>query len=50
MLRDGWSDDEISTALARHWQERDNRYSELRANNALPASGGKKIEMSYIGG
>ena len=50
MLRDGWSDDEISTALAQHWQDRDNRYSELRANDAMPAAGGRKIEMSYIGG
>ena len=50
MLRDGWSDDEISSALAQHWQERDNRYSELRANNTLPLAGSKKIEMSYIGG
>lgn len=50
MLRHGWSDNEISTALAQHWQDRDNRYSELRANSALPVIGGKKIEMSYIGG
>lgn len=50
MIRDGWSDNEISTALAQHWQNRDNRYSELRAQNAIPVTGGKKIEMSYIGG
>lgn len=50
MLRDSWSDDEISTALAQHWQNRDNRYSELRASNAIGDTTGKKIEMSYIGG
>ena len=50
MLREGWSDAEISTALARHWQNRDNRYSELRATGATTAMTGRKIEMSYIGG
>lgn len=50
MLRDGWPDDEIATALAQHWQNRDNRYSELRAEKGQPQETGKKIEMSYIGG
>lgn len=50
MLRDGWSDGEISAALAQHWQNRDNRYSELRADNTIRQETGRKIEMSYIGG
>ena len=48
MLRDGWSDEEIVSALAWHWRRRDNRYSELRGHAA--AAAGRKIEMSYIGG
>lgn len=48
LLRDGWSDEEMSNVLALHWQNRKDRYSELRdSNNAQP---GKKLEMSYIGG
>lgn len=50
MLREGWSDSEIAMTLAQHWQNRDNRYSELRATGAIPATSGRKIEMSYIGG
>ena len=45
---------DISGAVAHIWQARDDRYSEIRA--ALPAdqtplgAGGKRVEMSYIGG
>ncbi len=51
LLRNGHGDAEISGAIAHLWQQRDDRYSELRA---LQPGGqpqqGRKIEMSYIGG
>jgi cyclic pyranopterin phosphate synthase len=46
LLRAGRSDAELSSAIAALWRQRDDRYSEIRA----AAGGGKKIEMSYIGG
>lgn len=51
LMRDGKSDQEISTALAQVWRARDDRYSELRSaqTDGMTAST-KKIEMSYIGG
>ena len=47
LLRGGASDDEISQAITRVWDNRSDRYSELRSENtaALP-----KVEMSHIGG
>ncbi|MEK6754179.1 MAG: GTP 3',8-cyclase MoaA [Chloroflexota bacterium] len=47
LLRDGASDDEISQEIARVWNKRADRYSEIRSENtiALP-----KVEMSHIGG
>ena len=63
MLRGGASDDEIRTRIARIWERRDDRYSELRTaatrSTAAGASAGAgtsvaqgapRIEMSYIGG
>jgi GTP 3',8-cyclase len=47
MLRGGSSDDEISSAVARIWQVRTDRYSEIRTSETAKLS---KIEMSYIGG
>lgn len=47
LLRDGASDAEITQALAEMWQERQDRYSELRSSET---SDRPKIEMSYIGG
>ena len=47
LLRDGASDDELTTAITRIWQARDDRYSELRGAG-IPVT--HKIEMSYIGG
>ncbi len=51
LLRDGRSDEEISTVLAQLWRARGDRYSELRTNNTdgLQRSA-NKVEMSYIGG
>lgn len=53
LLRGNYSDEQISAAIGPIWQNRDDRYSELRA--ALPpqagtAQGKKRVEMSYIGG
>lgn len=51
LMRDGKTDQEISTAIAHLWRLRADRYSELRST-ATNISGRavKKIEMSYIGG
>ncbi|HRP28431.1 MAG TPA: GTP 3',8-cyclase MoaA [Burkholderiaceae bacterium] len=54
LLRGGFSDEQISAAIAPIWQQRDDRYSELRS--ALPrehdadAAAPKRVEMHYIGG
>jgi GTP 3',8-cyclase len=47
LLRSEATDDEISEAIARVWEKRDDRYSEIRSQNmtSLP-----KVEMSHIGG
>lgn len=48
LMRGGCSDDQLAAALTGRWQQRTDRYSELRATDAPRAS--RKIEMSYIGG
>ena len=54
LLRNGYADDQIAAAVGLIWQNRTDRYSELRA--ALPADttpndgATKRVEMSYIGG
>jgi len=47
MLRGGSSDEDISGAIARIWQARTDRYSEIRTAETAKL---RKIEMSYIGG
>lgn len=47
LLRGGYSDAQISAALSHVWQQRDDRYSELRSSRT---HGLRKVEMSYIGG
>ena len=47
LLRGGADDDHIDAAIAAVWQQRDDRYSEIRTA-ATPTA--RKIEMSYIGG
>src|SRR6266516_1907052 len=47
LLRGGSSIDEISHAIARIWQARADRYSEIRTAETAKM---RKIEMSYIGG
>jgi len=46
-LRAGASDDELGAIVSGVWEQRVDRYSELRARNAAPAD---KVEMYYIGG
>ena len=52
LIRGGVSDTDLASAIGSIWQGRSDRYSELRAS--LPAdtttTGGKRVEMSYIGG
>ena len=51
LLRGGASDQDIASAIGLAWQERDDRYSELRGSGAAePGSGERRIEMHYIGG
>ena len=48
LLREGRSDQEISTVLAHLWRARADRYSELRTIDTSALL--RKVEMSYIGG
>ncbi len=51
LLREGRSDAEMSSAIARLWRVRADRYSETRTiNTSGLARGERKVEMSYIGG
>ena len=52
LMRNGCSDEQLSTAMINIWRERTDRYSELRSakTKELRATGKSKIEMSYIGG
>ncbi len=47
LLRSGATDDEISQMIARIWNKRVDRYSELRSENTIDLP---KVEMSHIGG
>jgi cyclic pyranopterin phosphate synthase len=50
LLREGRTDEEISTAIAHVWRARADRYSEVRTAETSALRGAKKVEMSYIGG
>ncbi|MDK3021232.1 GTP 3',8-cyclase MoaA [Cupriavidus taiwanensis] len=51
LLRGGYSELEISNAIAQVWQGRTDNYSEQRSDPAVRARRAeRKIEMSYIGG
>ncbi len=53
LLRTGASDAEIAAAIAPIWQQRNDRYSQLRSEmppDTAPVRQGRRIEMSYIGG
>lgn len=47
LIREGMTDDELSTTIEDIWSTRADRYSEIRATQTIEVS---KIEMSYIGG
>ena len=49
LMRNGKTDEEISTVVAHIWRARDDRYSELRTANTEGIQD-RKVEMSYIGG
>ena len=62
LLRGGFTDEQMASAVAHIWRKRDDRYSELRATLApdtgadtdidtgVNSSNPKRVEMSYIGG
>ena len=63
LLRGNYSDEQITAAIGLIWQERGDRYSELRSSGAAGASGAaprdepkaapaaeRRVEMHYIGG
>ncbi|WP_313072794.1 GTP 3',8-cyclase MoaA [Melaminivora sp.] len=51
LLRGGATDAQLEAAIAAIWRQRSDRYSELRASLPPEAGGGgRRIEMSYIGG
>ncbi|WP_119154416.1 GTP 3',8-cyclase MoaA [Caldimonas tepidiphila] len=51
LLRGNYSDEQIAAAIGLIWQNRDERYSELRsAMQADTGSGQRRVEMHYIGG
>jgi GTP 3',8-cyclase len=52
LMRGGCTDEQLATVMAHIWRARADRYSEVRtaATSELRSAGGKRIEMSYIGG
>ncbi len=51
LLRGGASDADIAAAIGLIWQQRSDRYSELRTGQVAQAgSGERRVEMHYIGG
>ena len=47
LLRSGASDQQLRNAIVAVWRKRADRYSEIRTGET---AGGRKVEMSYIGG
>ena len=51
LLRGGYSNEQIAAAIGLIWNERDDRYSQLRATNAVTGdTPERRVEMHYIGG
>jgi cyclic pyranopterin phosphate synthase len=51
LLRGGHSEAELASAIGHIWQDRSDRYSELRASQPVDSgTGARRVEMSYIGG
>ncbi len=49
-LREGATEQALTTLIADRWQQRNDRYSQLRQAATTMSPSQKKIEMSYIGG
>ena len=50
LLRGHYSDEQIAAAIGLIWQNRADRYSELRSAGVTTADGERRVEMHYIGG
>jgi len=50
LLRGGSSDQALASAIGHLWQQRTDRYSELRGSATAQPAPGPRVEMSYIGG
>lgn len=53
LLRSGRNTEELATSIGKIWQQRADRYSELRGRRVAPSEGHKsapRVEMHYIGG
>ena len=51
LIRSGASDEDVATAIARIWEARGDRYSQLRGSaSAAARENSPRVEMSYIGG
>jgi cyclic pyranopterin phosphate synthase len=55
LIRGGASDEDILSSIGHIWQQRGDRYSQLRSEmphdaSTASISGAKRVEMSYIGG
>jgi GTP 3',8-cyclase len=51
LLRGGASDEDVLSAIGQIWQQRDDRYSQLRSEQGADTrSSARRVEMSYIGG
>ena len=52
LVRGGFTDAELASAIAHIWQGRSDRYSELRGSEPAAVAGAprRRVEMSYIGG
>jgi cyclic pyranopterin phosphate synthase len=52
LVRGTHTDAELASSIARIWDARSDRYSELRGSEgaAPPGDGKRRVEMSYIGG
>ena len=50
LLRNDATDAQLTAAIGQVWQQRDDRYSELRGQQAPGPAASRRVEMSYIGG
>ncbi len=50
LLRNQATDEQLRAAIGQVWQQRDDRYSELRGQHTPGQAAPRRVEMSYIGG